>query len=347
MQIKNKLSEHEYKMIEEGFWKGRIDSDNNYDAFRWHQWVERIDINDIDSLQADFVYGVGLIGFCSDLGVERNKGRVGTAKGPDSIRKELMNRPCAFQQGMKIYDFGNLYPADDSLEKIQANLKWSVDRILSLGLFPIVLGGGHAVALGTYLGIREYLDLNKSNTHLGIINFDAHFDIRPYNDGVGTSGTMFRQIADYCQEKDSDFNYLCLGVQKSGNTVDLFKTAHRLGVEYILAKDMETSDLWGLTEKIDSFSKKNEALYLTVCADVFSSAHAPGVSAPQPLGLYPEKVLKLIKYIIRTKKVLGFDIAEVSPRFDMDNTTASLAAIIIFTIVKTLAEENGLEADYE
>lgn len=335
-----------YENIESDFWKGRVDSDDNYDAFRWHQWVEPIDLRTVRKEDLKNKFGVAIIGFCSDIGVERNKGRIGTGKGPNSIRKELMNKPCAFDKGLKLYDAGNIVPIDDSLEKTQADLAQAVNKILELGLFPVVLGGGHAVALGNFHGTHKYVLENKKKHKLGIINFDAHFDIRPYQE-VGTSGTMFRQIADYCALNEYPFNYFCLGIQKSGNTVDLFKTAHRLGVEYMLAKDMETADLWGMTERIDEYIKKNDSLYLTICADVFSSAHAPGVSAPQPLGLYPEKVLKLIKYIVKSKKVVSFDIAEVSPRFDFDNTTASLAAIIIFTIVKTIAEEHGLAAVYE
>lgn len=335
-----------YVIVEKEFWKGRVDSHDNYDAFRWHQWIEPIDLRTIKKHELKHEFGVALIGFCSDIGVSRNQGRIGTAKAPDSIRRELMNRPCAFARGLKIYDAGNLFPIGDSLEKIQGDLADAVNKILELGLLPIVLGGGHAVSLGNFHGSHRYLLESEKKSNLGIINFDAHFDIRPYPNG-GTSGTMFRQIADYCNENNYPYNYLCLGVQKSGNTVDLFKTAHRLGVEYLLAKDMELADLWSITEKIDEFMKRNDALYLTICSDVFSSAHAPGVSAPQPLGLYPEKVLKILKYILKSKKVVSFDIAEVSPRFDFDNTTASLAAIIIFTVVKTIAEENGLEACYD
>ena len=44
---------------------------------------------------------------------------------------------------------------------------------------------------------------------------------------------------------------------------------------------------------------------------------------------------------------MSFDIAEVSPRFDHDQVTSSLASVIIYTIVTTLAEENNLSAIYE
>jgi formiminoglutamase len=49
-------------------------------------------------------------------------------------------------------------------------------------------------------------------------------------------------------------------------------------------------------------------------------------------------VLKLLKHVIATKKVVGFDIAEVAPRFDEDNRTAKLAAIVIFAVINSLVK---------
>jgi formiminoglutamase len=63
------------------------------------------------------------------------------------------------------------------------------------------------------------------------------------------------------------------------------------------------------------------------------------------LGLDPEKSLKFIKYILRSNKVISFDIAEVSPRFDQDNQSANLAAVIIFSAVNVLAKINDLDVN--
>lgn len=334
-----------YEPMDQCFWSGRIDSEEDYDAFRWHQWIQCVDLRLMDRYEWTHELGIGIIGFCSDVGVERNLGRMGTINGPDSIRKEMKNRPCAFQQGLKIYDFGNLRVEGKDLEGIQEKLAFAVERLLEKGLFPIVLGGDHSVALGNDRGIRSYYRKKSLKTKLGILNFDAHFDIRPYSE-YGTSGTMFRQIADQCQASGEHYGYLCLGIQKSGNTVDLFKTARNLGVQHILASDIENVTVDHTLFKIQPFINAHDAIYLTICADVFSSAHAPGVSAPQPLGLHPEKVVQMIKHIVGFNKVVAFDIAEVSPRFDYDQTTASLAGMMIFTLVVALAELNGLGIRY-
>lgn len=330
-----------YKTIDKTVWQGRIDSETNFDAFRWHQWVEGIDLRDDSLTPYTGKLGFAFIGFCCDEGVKRNKGRIGAAKGPKSIRKELANLPCCFSKEVKLFDAGNIFCENFTLEESQNLLSKAVEKILSLNLFPIVLGGGHEIAFGHYNGIAKHFTEESDTPNIGIINFDAHFDLRPYPNG-GSSGTMFRQIADVCKEQDLKYSYFCIGVQKRSNTVDLFKTADKLGAEYILAKDIINSDNWSMLERLDDFMKQSDHIYITICADVFSSAFAPGVSATQALGLDPEKGLKFIKYILRSNKVVSFDIAEVSPRFDQDKTTANLAAVLIFSVVDTLAQINNL-----
>ncbi len=330
-----------YKPTDESVWCGRVDSETNYDAFRWHQWIKSIDLR-YDSLP---VYtgklGFAFIGFCCDEGVKQNKGRTGAANGPESIRKSLSSLPCTFTKDVELFDAGNILCENASLQESQSLLSAAVDKILSLNLFPIVLGGGHETTFGNYSGILNYLSKDNPKPNIGIINFDAHFDLRPYPNG-GSSGTMFRQISDICRDSDMKYSYFCLGIQKHSNTIDLFKTADRLGVEYILAKDIINSDDWHVFEKLDDFIRLQDHIYITICSDVFSSAFAPGVSAAQPLGLDPERVLKFLKYILRSNKVVSFDIAEVAPRFDHDNVTSNLASVLIFSIVNTLAQLQNL-----
>lgn len=333
-----------YNFADKSVWKGRIDSEDNFDAFRWHQWIQFIDLSQENLQIFKGKLGFCFIGFCCDVGVQINKGRFGAAKAPQSIRKELANLPCWFNQEVKIFDAGDILSEDCTLEESQALLSQTVQIILNLNLFPIVLGGGHEVAFGHYNGILNYLSQKESKPKIGIINFDAHFDLRPYHNG-GSSGTMFKQIADICSDKELEYSYMCIGVQKYSNTVDLFKTAKNLGVTYILEKDISISDDLSILEKIHKFINNQDHIYITICSDVFSSAFAPGVSAPQPLGLEPETVLKFLKYILNSNKVVSFDIAEVTPRFDQDNTTANLAKVLIFSVVNTLCQIYNLSVE--
>ena len=191
------------------------------------------------------------------------------------------------------------------------------------------------------LAVAMHLKDKGRTPELGIVNFDAHFDLRPYDMG-NSSGTMFRQMADVCRAEGTPYHYFPIGIQQHSNTVSLFKKARELGVDYVLAKEIQGSNMESILERMDTFLYRCRDAYITVCTDVFSSAFAPGVSAPQSLGLDPEVVLPLLKHVLRTRKVRGFDICEISPRFDQDNTTANLGAVIIFAVVNTLCRLNGL-----
>ena len=326
-------------------WQGRIDSDRDYDAFRWHQWVRPLNLSEKQK-PFEGPLGFAFIGFCSEQGVERNKGRVGTALAPDFIRRQMSNLPCIFSPEVKLFDVGNILCQEISMEEGQRLLGEAVREILGLGLFPIVLGGGHETTFGHFLGQLADLEGEGEKPELGIVNFDAHFDLRPYDSG-SSSGSMFRQIADICSEKQMNYHYMPLGIQRHSNTIQLFKTAREIGVDYILAKEIQPSNYAAVLEKVDTFLYLCSSAYITVCTDVFSSAFAPGVSATQSLGLDPETVLPIIKHILRTRKVKGFDICEISPRFDQDNTTANLGAVVIFAVIDTICRLQNLHIDLE
>ena len=159
-------------------WKGRVDSTTDYDAFRWHQWVQPLDLNEVTE-PMNCKLGFAFLGFCSEQGVKRNKGRVGTALAPDFIRAQMSNFPCTFSKEVKFFDAGNILCDEISMEEGQRLLGHAVEKILDLNLFPIVLGGGHETTFGHFQGQLANLKKQKESLDMGIINFDAHFDLRP------------------------------------------------------------------------------------------------------------------------------------------------------------------------
>lgn len=334
------MKQHQYAPPDMAGWQGRIDSTENYAAFRWHQWIKGWDLRQPGAPEPGKL-GIALIGFCCDEGIKRNKGREGASLAPLSIRKELANVPCAFSDEVTLLDAGNILCVDEDLLSSQQALAEAVERIRRAGFFPLVLGGGHETALGHYRGQAAALRGDGGKADLGIINFDAHFDLRP-QPATGSSGTMFRQIAEDAAARNEPFRYFCLGIQRSSNTLELFNAAERLGVQYVLAGEVAARKDDEVIDRLDAFIERSEHIYLTLCADVVSSAFAPGVSSAQPMGLQPEDILKYLKHILRSRKVVGFDIAEVAPRFDRDNATARLAMVLIFGVVDTLCRLKGL-----
>ena len=320
--------------------RGRVDSDSDYDAFRWHQWVQPLDLND-GGAPFDGALGFAFVGFL------QRQGRGATRAAP---ARRSRRTSCAVRcrtslhlsQEVKLFDAGDIVCDEISLEEGQRELGLAVEEILRRRLFPIVLGGGHETTFGHFQGQHNYLKDKGRTPELGIVNFDAHFDLRPYDMG-NSSGTMFRQMADVCKAEGTPYHYFPIGIQQHSNTVSLFKKARELGVDYVLAKEIQGSNMESILERMDTFLYHCRDAYITVCTDVFSSAFAPGVSAPQSLGLDPEVVLPLLKHVLRTRKVPRLRYLRDIPRFDQDNTTANLGAVIIFAVINTLCRMNGLE----
>jgi formiminoglutamase len=163
-----------------------------------------------------------------------------------------------------------------------------------------------------------------------MINFDAHFDLLPLNSKTrGTSGTPFFQIHQYGHPQQLSFDYYCLGIQPLANTKSLFHHADEFNVSYLTAELINKKTFARQTAFLDEFLLRHDHIYLTICLDVFADSVAPGVSAPQILGLTPWQVLPLLKYIAQTGKVVRIDVAELSPPMDLNHQTSCLAAAIV------------------
>ncbi|WP_220457179.1 formimidoylglutamase [Moheibacter lacus] len=299
-------------------WTGRLDDEDGTLGLRWHQAIQTKNFSEIAFNSEE---NIALLGFCSDEGVRRNKGRIGARNAPDQIRKSLANLPFNKENQKQIFDFGNILLVNENLESAREEQIECVSTLLRNNFFPIILGGGHETALGDYLGMTSQFK------KIGIINIDAHFDLRiPVENS--TSGTPFFEMAQFCQNNDREFHYLCIGIQSNGNTQALFQRAEELEVKTILVDEVHV-DLNFVLRQIEDFAVHFDALYLSLDLDVLDGAFAPGVSAPSVNGLTPFQVKSILQKIIETKKVKLFDVVELNPELDQDNHTAKLAAHFI------------------
>ena len=295
-------------------WQGRNDGDTE-EHRRIHQIINQ-------EQTAEYA----LIGFSSDEGVKRNKGRIGAAEAPNVIRSQLANLPV--HQNIHLQDLGNVICEQGQLEQAQAALASRVQHSLEQGMKPIVLGGGHEVAFGSFSGLFKYVQQHQFQQKIGIINFDAHFDLREAEHV--TSGTPFLNAAQLSAQHQQAFHYLCIGVAKHANTKVLFNTADRLNCRYIYDYELQLAQLPVLIEKVQAFMDQVDVLYVTIDLDVFHASIAPGVSAPAVKGIDLNIFEPLFQVIKHTGKIRVFDVAECNPNYDLDNRTAKLAAYLIF-----------------
>ncbi len=318
-----------YQPITPGSWQGRNDG-NEPDLQRWHQLVQPTDLSQ-SPLPALPVgkKGIAFLGFACDEGVRRNGGRTGAVTGPEALRKACSSFPVHFE-GHVLADAGNIVCDGRQLEMAQEALSATVAHILKAGYLPVVLGGGHEVAYGHERGISRHFGKEV----VGIINFDAHFDLREPGTEGPSSGTGFWQIAEDRKKEGQPFHYLALGIQQNSNTPRLFDTAASLGVDYLPASLFQQKYHDQLIGAIRSFIQRNDRIYLTTCLDVFAAPYAPGVSAAAYNGLVPDALfLDCFRTVLRTGKLAGADFAELNPSLDQDNRTAKLAASLVFETV--------------
>lgn len=298
-----------------------------------------------------------LIGFGCDQGVNRNQGRIGAKHSPDNIKTAFGKLPIHWQLQKHFDDLNNLNNLDnldnlanligddgniicDDDNVIQDNLleatqKQYADKltfIIKNHSLPIGIGGGHEIAFGSFMGLYNAVNIGVgSKKTIGIINLDAHFDLR--SDKYATSGTPFLQIANFLKDNQQAFYYLPIGISEFGNTASLFAKADNLGVNYIGEKDCFDLSFDAITTKIDEFIGQVDYLYLTLDLDCLQASFMPAVSAVNAKGLPLDFVEKVLNHIIKSKKVKIIDIAEFNPTYDIDGRGAKVVARILTQMV--------------
>jgi len=301
-------------------WTGRDDTElEGPDATRIHQcikpWTE------------DSPPGVCLLGFACDEGVRRNHGRVGAAQGPTALRKSLAN--LAWSNEQRLYDAGDVQCIDRDLESAQHIHASIVAKLLHHNQRVISLGGGHETAWGSFLGLTQAFP-QKS---VGIVNVDAHFDLRP--GPRANSGTPFRQMAEWSRAQDTPFRCVCVGVAEQSNTPAAFRVAETLGVEW----ESDTyASVWRILQEMHGPGKRvldeTDAVLLSIDLDVLSGSLMPAVSAPAAVGVSVDAVEGVIDLVTATGKLKVADVVEFSPAFDRDGQAARTAARLIWRLAE-------------
>ena len=339
-------------------WTGRAEPFETARARYWYQIAQPYAFDNSGQQNGQ---RIGLIGFACDQGVRRNQGRVGARAAPPLIRQAFAALPVISELQQRfdgqlpnlLGDAGDIHCHDNddfaanTLEQAQRKYADKVSHIIEQGGLPIGLGGGHAIAYGSLLGLWQALSSETSETthstdniesntspmsRIGIINFDAHLDIRQSD--VATSGTPFRQIAEHLDAQDQPFHYCCIGVSRFSNTAALFDRAEQLGVHIINDEDCTNKKWKKIAAQIDAFINNVDVIYLTIDMDCLPASVVPGVSAPAAYGIDLSFVERAVKRIMASGKVKLADIAEINPTYDIDRRSCKVAARLLATIIE-------------
>ncbi len=285
---------------------------------------------------------IGIIGVPDNSGVKRNLGRPGAKDAPDEIRKtfykltpfSLSKSSTATAGGTKIsdlriFDFGNI-KTGTTLEQTHERLEAAVSGLLAQNIFPIVLGGGHDIAYPIFAA------LSGTIKKTGVINIDAHLDVRKPNP-LRNSGTSFRQMltAENFQRDGhgnalQPMNLVEIGIQPFVNAREHYDWLLERGATIFSLQEVKKEGIAKILDLAHEIAANStDALYMSFDMDSVRSSDAPGVSAPNPIGLTPEEFFLAAEFAGRRRKTKVVDIAEVNPKYDADGRTCRLAALTI------------------
>jgi len=254
--------------------------------------------------------------------------RKGASKGPDSLRTasntfEFFERDgktipiCPMKgtlENKKILDFGNISRED---------LYSLIFDIVTAKKIPITIGGDHSITTIILQAVNEALDGDK----MSLIYFDAHPDF--VSSTRNYYGSVITDSSNYI-----DFKKSVLIGTRAAEQEELLNASKR-GLEIVTPLDILEVGINHVVKKIISKCKSNK-VYLSIDLDCMDPGVAPGVSVPAPGGLFPLDLIYMIKKITESLQVVGMDIVELSPDYDINQNTANHAARILMETISSM-----------
>jgi formimidoylglutamase len=276
-----------------------------------------------------------LLGLPDDLGVKLNSGRPGASAGPSAFRAALSRFGVAWDGlsakslDVGIFDAGDVQPAHGAdaaaLFETHRRVESAVGALHEQGLVTICVGGGHDLSLPSISALARHC-----GRALGGINLDAHLDVR---ERVG-SGMPFRKLIE-AQQLDPG-RFVELGVGRFANDPSDIEWLEKRGGTLIYAQTVLDAGL-DVSSALRLACERGPG-FLSIDLDGLDQSAAPGVSAPNPLGLTVRDAARLAEAAGAHTSILHFDLMEHNPSFDLDGRTARSAVLLFLHFVAGLCE---------
>ncbi len=250
----------------------------------------------------------------------------GTGKGPSATIKA--------SQYLELFD-GASVPADRGIhtvpyldcegpvEDVLARIEKAVSKALESEKIPVILGGEHTVSVGAFNALA------RLHEKVGIIQFDAHADLRDVYEG-----SRFSHACALYHAVEHGFSLFQIGVR----SLSPFDLAYRKKNSRITHLDADCLFREGIpTPLLPADFPEN--IYITFDVDGLDPSILPATGTPEPGGLLWYQAMDLLQSIIRGRRVLGFDVVELAPmpyHHASDFTTARLVYNIMGMIDRNL-----------
>ena len=272
-----------------------------------------------------------VVGVPLDIGTSN---RPGARFGPRGIRDEsVLLRPynmatrAAPFDSLRIDDIGdvavNPYNLADAVARIEARYR----ELLAHGLVTVTMGGDHTVALPVLRAMAA------EHGPVGLVHVDAHTDINDAMFGEKiTHGTPFRRAVE---EGLLDGPRVAqIGVRGTGYAADDFDWSRRQGFRVVPAEECWHRSLAPLMSEVRDQLGAGP-VYLSFDIDGLDPAYAPGTGTPEVGGLTTAQALEIIRGC-RGLELVGCDLVEVAPVYDLTGATSLTAANLLYEMICVL-----------
>lgn len=267
--------------------------------------------------------------------------------GPSAIRVANLDARLA-ALGYQVHDYGNVnaeqaesvepgHVSARYLHEIAATCKrlsTTVQKAISAGQLPLVLGGDHSVAIGTVSGVaRHYRKQKKS---IGLLWIDAHADMNtpetspsgnvhgmPLACIVGMGPRDLTHLNGFAPIVDPR-NVVLIGIRD----VDQLEKPHvkNSGVHAFTMRDIDERGLRAIMkEAIEIACAGTAGFHLSFDMDSVDPQFAPGVGTPVRGGITYREAHLAMETINDSGRLLSIEMVEVNPVIDEVNRTAELA----------------------
>lgn len=215
---------------------------------------------------------------------------------------------------------------DEGTTDLKANVKAQVLSYIHEGKKVGLLGGDHSCPLG-------YLEaLGEVNSDFGILQIDAHMDLREAYEGFTHShasimynALQIKSVSKLVQVGIRDFCEEELAVANADDRVAVF-------FDQELKKQQFEGQTWkSICE--DIVSQLPQKVYVSFDIDGLNPSLCPGTGTPVPGGLeFTEAVYLLNQVKLSGREIIGFDLCEVAPQSEDKEWNANVGARVLYAL---------------
>jgi formimidoylglutamase len=252
---------------------------------------------------------------------------------PEAIRRALTRYSTWIDNGddlrhLAARDLGDSAISELRPEQALNPLASAVRSAVMEAQAVVVLGGDNSVTRPGVRGLDEQLE------RVGVLTFDAHFDLRDTESGL-TNGNPIRALLE---DGLPGPNVVQLGIQPFANSAAYAEIAHQDGVRFLTMHDVEMHGIMHLVSRhLDYLAENTDSIYVDVDLDVLDRAFAPACPGSRPGGLTPGDLQFATRLCGAHPKVRAMDLVEVDPTQDVADVTVLAAASFLLSFAAGVA----------